>query len=118
MLTPRKQMTNTRKLLFRAAARIAAGLCVLACGLNCWADPVLPTLFSDHMVLQRDREIHVWGKADSGEKLTASLAGHNATAIADKNGAWSVHLPALSAGGPFTLTIRGKKQIAIKDVMI
>ena len=111
-------MTNTRKLLFRAAARIAAGLCVLACGLNCWADPVLPTLFSDHMVLQRDREIHVWGKADPGEKVTASLAGHDATATADKNGAWSVRLPALSAGGPFTLTIRGKRQVVIRDVMI
>ena len=111
-------MTNFRKLQFRAAARVAAGLFVLACGLNSWADPVLPTLFSDHMVLQRDREIHIWGKGDPGEKVTASLAGHDATTTADKNGAWSVGLPALSAGGPFTLTIRGKKQVIIRDVMI
>jgi sialate O-acetylesterase len=70
------------------------------------------------MVLQREREMHIWGKADPGERITASLAGHEATATADKSGAWSVRLPAMSAGGPFTLMIGGKKQIAIKDVMI
>ena len=70
------------------------------------------------MVLQRGREIHIWGKADHGEKLTVSLAGRDATSIADAQGAWSVHLPALSADGPFTLTIQGNKQVTIKDVMI
>ena len=113
------KMKHSAKLqLFRRAARTAIVLSLLAFTLNCWADPVLPTLFSDHVVLQRDREIHIWGKADPGERITASLAGHEATATADKRGAWSVHLPAMSAGGPFTLVIRGKKQIAIRDVMI
>ncbi len=86
--------------------------------MNCWADPALPTLFTDHMVLQRSRPIHVWGKADAGEKLTVTLAGHSKTATADASGRWSLRLPAMSAGGPFILTIRGNKQIEIKDVMI
>ena len=70
----------------RRWARFAAGLWLFACGLFCWADPVLPTLISDHMVLQQGREIHIWGKADAGEKITVSLAGHTATTTA---GCWS-----------------------------
>src|ERR1700690_4043001 len=102
----------------RTMARIAAGLCVLAFGLRCWADPLLPTLISDHMVLQQGREIHLWGQADSGEKVTVSLAGHSATTTADAHHQWSVRLPAMAAGGPFTLTVQGNKKIEIKDVMI
>ncbi|MGO9085027.1 MAG: sialate O-acetylesterase [Candidatus Sulfotelmatobacter sp.] len=98
--------------------QIVAGPCLIACGLNCWAVPELPTLFSEHMVLQQGREIPIWGKADPGEQVAVTLAGHGTSATADAHGGWSVHLPALSAGGPFTLTVRGKKEIVIKDVMI
>jgi sialate O-acetylesterase len=84
----------------------------------CLAEPSLPTLFTDHMVVQRDRPIHIWGKADEGERLTVDLSGHTGTATADASGHWSLFLPAMNAGGPFTLTIHGNKQITIKDVMI
>jgi sialate O-acetylesterase len=90
----------------------------LTCGVNLWADPTLPTLFTDHMVLQRGREIHVWGMADPGEKITVSLAGHSSAAAADTQGNWSVLLPAMAAGGPFILTVQGKKPVVTKDVMI
>jgi sialate O-acetylesterase len=101
----------------RQLFRMAAALCMISCGL-CWADPVIPTLISDHMVLQRGREIHIWGQADAAEKVSVSLAGHDATTAADASGNWSIDLPALPAGGPFTLAIRGNKEIVIKDVMI
>jgi len=97
---------------------IVAGLCTIACGLNCWADAELPTLFSDHMVLQQSREIPIWGKADPGEQVAVTLAGRTSSATADEHGRWSVRLAELPAGGPFTLTVRGKKEIVIKDVMI
>jgi sialate O-acetylesterase len=102
----------------RVMARIAAGLCIFAFGLCCWADPVLPTLLSDHMVLQQGREIHIWGKGDAGETVTVSVAGHATTTTTDGRHQWSVRLPALVAGGPFTLTVQGNKKIEIKDVMI
>ena len=102
----------------RVLARVAAGLCMVAGSLYCWADPVLPTLISDHMVLQQGRDIHIWGKADAGETVTVSLAGHAATTTADARHRWGVRLPALSAGGPFTLMVQGNKKIEIKDVMI
>lgn len=82
------------------------------------ADPSLPRLFTDHMVLQRGRQIHIWGKAAAGEKIRVELAGQDAAATADSSGAWGVALPQMPAGGPFTLVVRGGKTIEIKDVMI
>jgi sialate O-acetylesterase len=95
-----------------------AGWLCLFLGCLCWADPVLPTLISDHMVLQQDREIHIWGKADAREAIEVSFAGHDSKTTADGAGKWSVQLPKLAAGGPFTLRIRGKKEVVVKDVMI
>ena len=70
------------------------------------------------MVLQQGREIHVWGTADPAEKITASLSGRSSSTAADAHGNWSLELPAMQAGGPFILTVRGKKEIVIKDVLI
>jgi len=81
------------------------------------AQPVLPHLFSDHMVLQRDAEVHVWGSADPGEKISVSVAGHAQKTIADGEGYWKVVLPPVQAGGPFVLCVQGKKTIVFKDVM-
>src|SRR5271163_3025875 len=57
------------------------------------AAPVLPHLFSDHMVLQRDSEVHIWGWADPGEKVSVDLAGKTKESIADGDGHWKVVLP-------------------------
>jgi hypothetical protein len=103
---------------FASPLHILVAVSLAACCLVCWADLVLPPLFSDHMVLQQGRPVHVWGKANPGEKLAVDLAGHAETTKADASGRWSLLLPALAAGGPFTLTVRGYKQIVIKDVMI
>src|ERR1700730_10883540 len=107
-----------RSARLRAAMCLSFGLCIFASGLHCWASPVLPSFLSDHMVLQQGRSIHLWGKADPGETVTVSLAGHTATTTTDDHNHWSVHLPALPAGGPFTLTAQGRKQVVIKDVMV
>jgi sialate O-acetylesterase len=95
-------------------------LLAAVCGLAsfCWADPLLPHLLADHMVLQQDRQIHIWGKADPEEKITVTLADKTGSALPDASGNWSVRLPAMHAGGPFTIVVRGNKTILIKDVMI
>jgi sialate O-acetylesterase len=83
-----------------------------------WADPALPNLIGDHMVMQQGREIRLWGKADPGETIRATLAGNTATASADSHGHWSLQLAPMLAGGPFTLQVAGKRSIVVKDVMI
>jgi sialate O-acetylesterase len=83
-----------------------------------WANPVLPHLLADHMVLQQGRDIHIWGKADPGEEIAVTLAGKTRSTLPDANGNWSVHLPAMSAGGPFIVMVRGRTTVVLKDVMI
>jgi sialate O-acetylesterase len=78
----------------------------------------LPKLFTDHMVLQRDHAIVVWGWADAKEKVTVSLNRQTKTATTDKTGKWKVSLDAELAGGPYTLAIKGKNSISINDVLI
>lgn len=84
----------------------------------CYADPALPALFTDHMVLQRNQQVRVWGLADAGEAISISLNGKAATTTTASDGHWKTTLPSMEAGGPFTLVIRGKKTVAIHDVMV
>jgi len=64
-------------------------------------------LIGDHMVVQRDRPVKIGGTAAPGETVTATLAAGKASAKADAHGRWSLALPALTAGGPFTLRVSG-----------
>lgn len=78
-------------------------------------------LFSDHMVLQRELPIIVWGTAGDGEHVSVELKGPNgdqSAATVAMEGKWQVKLPPFSAGGPYTLTIRGENKIEINDVLI
>lgn len=76
-------------------------------------------LFTRGMVLQRDREIPVWGKADAGEKVTVSFAGESVSSTADAAGNWLVKLPAKAgAKEGRTLTIAGSNTIALEDVVV
>lgn len=78
----------------------------------------LSALFSDHMVLQRDLAIPVWGWAAPGEAITVELAGKSAKATAGADGRFGVSLPALPAGGPHTLVVRGAATVTVRDVLI
>jgi len=82
------------------------------------AEPALPHLFSDHMVIQRETEIRIWGRADPGENISVSIGNETGQTIAEANGGWNVILPAMRAGGPFTLMVQGKKTIIFRDVML
>ena len=66
-------------------------------------EPLLNVIFQDHAVLQRDKPIHVWGSASPGAKITVSIAQTSAQAQADSTGHWEATLPAMQAGGPYTL---------------
>lgn len=66
----------------------------------------LPLLYTDNMVLQRDRLLPVSGRADRGEQVTVRIAGQEKTAIAGDDGRWEVILDPLKATGkPYTLEV-------------
>ena len=95
-------------------------LCALAAPVTRAADaPLLAAIFADHVVLQRDRPIEVWGRAKPGEEVTVTLSGATQRAAADAQGAWQLALPALSAGGPHTLTARTADRTQnVADVLV
>lgn len=100
-------VTNARptRFHFRMLAGVAALMC-LGTGAACAADAaLLNPLFQDHAVLQRDRADPVWGQAKPGAALTIRFAGHTVHSRADADGHWQATLPALPAGGPYTLAV-------------
>jgi len=83
-----------------------------------FANISLPKIFADNMVLQRNQPIPVWGWADAKEKITVRLNKQIKTVSAGKDGKWMVKLDAETAGGPYRLTVKGKNEIAINDVLV
>ncbi len=82
------------------------------------ADVHPAALFGDNMVLQRDMKIPVWGTADPSEKVTVTLGTETASAVAGADGRWRVNLPALPAGGPYTLTMTGKNTVTAQNALL
>lgn len=83
-----------------------------------FADLTLHPLFGNHMVLQRDQPITIWGSADAGADVSASLQSHTERARADGDGQWEVTLPAQAAGGPATIVVRsGEERVTLNNVM-
>ena len=78
----------------------------------------MPLIFADGMVLQRNKPIPVWGWADANEKIEVHFKQQTKTITADATGKWMVKLDAEKAGGPFVLSIKGKNQIVLKDVLV
>ena len=110
-------MTRPR---FDFVGSLICGLAILlsTAATNARADVKLPAIFSDHMVLQRDVAVPVWGWAEPGEAVTVSIAGQTKTATADAAGKWSVKLDKLSAGEALTLVVSGKNKISVSDVLV
>ncbi len=83
-----------------------------------YAMVVMPQFFSDNMVIQRDAEIPVWGKADPHELVTVIFKNQRRIVNADENGQWSVIFRPEKFGGPYTLKISGKNEILIQNILI
>jgi sialate O-acetylesterase len=79
----------------------------------------MPAIFGDHMVLQQEKKIPVWGWADAGEAVTVTLGDHTAKATADANGKWRADLdPVKTTSAPMSLTVAGKNSLTFDDVLV
>ena len=81
-----------------------------------WADVKLPAIFSDHMVLQRNAPIRIWGWADPEENISVTLGQQNEATTANGQGQWQVTLPERAMGDSLTLTVQGKNRIELTSV--
>jgi len=76
-------------------------------------------VFSDHVVLQQELPINVFGSADPGEPVTVEFNGATMSGKAGDDGRWLVKLPAMKADGKaHTLVIKGTNTIELRDVVL
>jgi sialate O-acetylesterase len=78
----------------------------------------LPEVFSDHMVIQRRKPIQIYGTADAGMPIEVTLANVSKKSISGLDGKWKVEFPAMEAGGPYIMSVKGDKLIYINDILI
>jgi sialate O-acetylesterase len=102
--------------MIRAFLISCGAAAVLAAATPAVADVKPAALIGDHMVVQQGKPVRLWGTADVGESVHASLAGGEGETRADAAGDWSVTLPALPRGGPHTLTLSGANALTFTDV--
>lgn len=99
-----------------------ASVALLAGAVPAQAQPMAPTLaniFGDHAVLQRDRPVAIWGNAAPDTAVTVKLDDRSVTAQAGSDGKWRVTLPAIKAGGPYTLEVSGGGATQrLSDIMV
>src|SRR5581483_3284218 len=95
---------------------ILLGFALVPAGL--FADVKLPAVISDHMVLQQDMPVRIWGKADAGESVSLQFQGQKVSGKADADGKWALFLMPMKAGGGADLTISGRNTVTVHDVLV
>jgi len=84
------------------------------------AELTLPHFFSDHMVVQRDKPLVIWGQADPGKEVSVSFAGDSTTITSSASGEWKATLkprPAQSKGSDLKIT-SGSDSKTLTDVLV
>ncbi len=93
-------------------------LFALSCAALAHADVRLPALISDHMMLQRQMPVRIWGWADPGETVRVTFQGQKLETTSGANGKWQAFLKPLSTAEPSNLTVTGANAITIHDVLV
>jgi sialate O-acetylesterase len=104
--------------LARCVVLLGFALCLAD---RCPADISLATIFSDHMVLQQNSSVKIWGKAEPGDEIVVTFVDQTALGTANARGQWSVTIHTPKAGGPFKLEVcvkGGEPKIVLTDVLV
>ena len=77
----------------------------------------LAAIFSEHLMLQRDKETYIFGETDISEDITVTIDDISVTEKVS-SGEFRIKLPAHKAGGPYTLTVSGESgTVSVEDVL-
>lgn len=109
---------KSRRFNWLAAGSMAVAAC-LAGMRTAVAALSLAAPFSDHMVLQREVPLRVFGHAGSGVSVSVMLAGQSASTKTESDGSWTVEFKPISPGGPHQLIVKsGDESVTLSDVLI
>ena len=111
-------MNTAKTAAARGAARVMVVTTLTMGVMPLMAGVRMPTVFTDNMMLQRDRPVRVWGWADAGESVEVKLAGAVAKGKADAKGEWVVELPAMKSGENLELTVVGGNTVTLKNLIV
>ena len=80
----------------------------------------LPSVIGSNMVLQQKSDAQIWGWADPAERIVVTRSWDNGvdTVVTPGSGRWSVRLKTPAAGGPYTITLKGRNTIVLENIMI
>lgn len=98
------------------ALTLATLTCLAASSVH--AEIRLPKIFGSHMVVQQGKPIQLWGWANPGGTAAVQLGDARQSTVANDKGEWKLSLPAMKAGGPYTLKVAGSNELVLDDVMI
>ena len=100
-------------------SRLLAYLALSFAPLSTHADVTLNGVFTDHMILQRDMLVPVYGTAEPGERVTVAFAGKEKSVVSDKDGKWSVKLDAMKVStASEAMTVSGKNKLTLNDILM
>ena len=99
---------------------IIALLALATAAVSAHARVTLPAVMADNMVLQRDTDVNIWGKAAPGAKVTVtpSWDGKTYTTTAGKDGRWITKVATGNAGGPYTITISDGDPVVLDNILL
>lgn len=79
----------------------------------------LPVMFTDHMVMQRNKPIPVYGRANANQRISVSFNNKSLSTQANPNGKWKVTFPSMTHGGPYKLKVQSNNStIELNDILI
>lgn len=79
---------------------------------------LLEKIFSDHMMLQRNRENRLFGWDNPGERIHIYIKNLSYETLADETGYWEIMLSPMQEGGPYSMLLIGSSQVEVKDILI
>ena len=103
-------------MLHMKAVIITVLICLISFSVS--ADVRLPSIIGRNMVLQRDVEVPIWGKASPKEVVIVMMNGQRLTTQSSEEGDWMVYLVPMPAGGPYSMTIVARNRIELTNIVI
>mgnify|MGYP005747235973 FL=1 len=86
---------------------------------KCYCSLKVATIFSSHMVIQRNCPIKIWGSGITGKSVSVKFRGDEYETTVDNKGNWLVLTAPYFAGGPYDMIIQSDSQkVILEDLLV